>query len=50
MDYDNARHNLDVQQNAKKKDEVKITKVSGYLNISLQFVVQQPTVTADIIE
>ncbi|XP_041371615.1 amphiphysin-like [Gigantopelta aegis] len=31
MDYDNARHNLDVQQNAKKKDEAKITKAQEEL-------------------
>ena len=29
IDYDNAKHNLEVQQNARKKDEAKVTKVSN---------------------
>ena len=27
VDYDSARHNLDALNNAKKRDEIKITKV-----------------------
>ena len=29
IDYDNARHNLEVQQNAKKKDDTKVAKVTS---------------------
>ena len=31
IDYDNARHNLEVQQNAKKKDDAKVAKVKYYI-------------------